>query len=216
MPARLRHRYALIGFGLLAFVGFLAGCGQPVREDRSIHCSKGGESVGFQHGQEGVFLADKDGRKLTRIFQPDPGVIATSTPLWSPAGRRVLFTSARSPGGQPPVNLPSLTGQQDPAARIHLRQDIVYTCWLYEQIDGGKPAEPVALFEATADHPGYVAANLAVRWHPRPERVVYVKEVAAHQEIIGKIGRKSLSVQFSPCPFILEITNPQDQTIKVS
>jgi Tol biopolymer transport system component len=181
MHTRLRHRYALAGFGLLAFVTFLAGCGQPVREDRSINWSKEGESVGFQHGQEGIFLAPKDGGKLTKIFQPDSGMIATSTPLWSPTGKRVLFTTARSPSGQPPVNLSFMGGEQDPAGKIHLQQDIVYTCWLYEQTDGGKPAEPVALFGATTDHPGYVAANLAVRWHPRLERIYYVRQVAAHQ-----------------------------------
>jgi hypothetical protein len=177
----LRHRYALVGFGLCAFMAVLAGCGQPVREDRSINWSKEGESVGFQHGQEGVFLADKDGGKLTKIFQPDAGMIATSTPLWSPAGKRVVFTTARSASGQAPVNLPFLNGDQDPAGKIHLQQDIVYTCWLYDQTDGAKPAEPVALFEATADHPGYVAANLAVRWHPCLERIYYVKQVTAHQ-----------------------------------
>jgi hypothetical protein len=176
MYARLGIRY-----GLVAFVALLAGCAQPAREDRSITWSKGGESVGFQHGQEGVFLADKDGRKLTRIFQPDPGVLATSTPLWSPSGKRVLFTTARSPNGQPPVRLPFGNGHQDPAGTVHFQQDVVYTCWLYEPTDGGQPAEPVALFEVAAGHPGYVAANLAVRWHPRQERIDYVKQVAAHQ-----------------------------------
>src|SRR5439155_12520866 len=113
--------------------------------------------------------------------QPDPGVIATSTPLWSPKGNRVVFTSARSPTGQPSVTLNFLSDQQDPAGKIHLQQDITYTCWLYEQSDGDKPADPVALFEATADHTGYVAANLAVRWHPRLERIAYIKQVSAHQ-----------------------------------
>jgi hypothetical protein len=184
MHTRLRHRYALAGSGLLAVMALLAGCGEPVREDRSINWSKEGGAVGFQHGQEGVFLADKDGRKLTRIFRPDAGVIATSTPLWDPAGNRVVFTTARSPGGQPQVNLPFLTGEQDPAGNLHLQQDIVYTCWLYEKADGDRPAEPVALFEATADHPGYVAANLAVRWHPRKECVYHVKQVAPHQHAV--------------------------------
>jgi tetratricopeptide (TPR) repeat protein len=181
MYASLRYRYALIGLAISALVVFLAGCCQPVREDRSINWSKEGESVGFQHGQEGVFLADKDGRKLTKIFQPNADVIATSTPLWSPVGKRVLFATARSQSGQSTVNLPFESGEQDPAGKIHLQQDIVFTCWLYEQTDGGKPAEPVALFEATADHPGYVAANLALRWHPHLERIYYVKQVAAHQ-----------------------------------
>jgi hypothetical protein len=152
-----------------------------VREDRSINWSKEGDSVGFQHGQEGVFLADKDGGKVTKIFQPGQDVIAVSSPLWSPAGKRVLFTTARNAGGRPSVNLPLGSGDQDPAGNIHFQQDIEYTCRLYEQTDGGPPAEPAVLFDATADHPGYVAANLAVRWHPHLERVNYIKQVAEHQ-----------------------------------
>src|SRR5438132_10453938 len=130
MRTRLYHRYALRGFTLVALILFFAGCGQPVREDRSIQWSKGGESVGFQHGQEGVYLAGKDGGKLTKIFQPDSGVIATSTPLWSPAGKRVIFTTARSPSRQPPANLSFLNGAQDPAGNLYLQQEILYTCWL--------------------------------------------------------------------------------------
>jgi hypothetical protein len=184
MHLRVPYRDAIVGFGLLAFAALLAGCRQSVREDRSIHWSREGESIGFQHGQEGVFLADKDGRNLTRIFQPDPGVIATSTPLWAPAGKRVLFTTARSPNGQLPANLAFGSSEEDPAGRIYLHQEIIYTCWLYEQAEDGKPAKPVALFEARADHPGYVAANLAVRWHSRLERIEFIQQVAAHQHAV--------------------------------
>ena len=46
----------------------LAGRGQLVREDRSINWSGEGKSGGFQHGQEGIFVADKDS-KLSKIFQ---------------------------------------------------------------------------------------------------------------------------------------------------
>ena len=38
------------------------GCGQPVREDRSINWSQEGKAVGFQHGQEGV----EDQQRLIR------------------------------------------------------------------------------------------------------------------------------------------------------
>jgi hypothetical protein len=181
MRLHLRPRCALVGCALIACLTTLAGCGQPVREDRSINWSKEGESVGFQHGQEGIFLADKDGGKVNRIFQPSPEVVATSPPLWSPSGKRVLFTTARSVSGQPSVNLPFVSNDQDPAGNVHLQHDIEYTCWLYEQTGDGLPATPRALFKATADHPGYVAANLAVRWHPRLDQVNYIKKVAAHQ-----------------------------------
>src|SRR5215831_12767586 len=181
MRSHLRRWYALVGCALFSCIAILAGCRQSVREDRSINWSKEGESVGFQHGQEGVFLADKERGKVTKIFQPGQDVIAVSSPLWSPAGKRVLFTTARSANGRPPVNLPFVSGDQDPAGNVHFQQDIEYTCRLYEQTDGGPPAEPVALFESTADHPGYVAANLAVRWHPNLDRVNYIKQVAEHQ-----------------------------------
>jgi Tol biopolymer transport system component len=177
MHARLRYRYAL--FGLLALAVFLAGCAQAVREDRTITWASDGGSVGFQHGREGIFLAEKDGSNLTRIYQPDASVIATSTPLWDPAGKRVVFTTARSANGQAVPNLPlTPRGEDDPAGNVHFRQGIIYTCWLYEK---DANAKPLALFEASADHPGYVAANLAVRWHPRLERIEYVKQVSVGQ-----------------------------------
>jgi hypothetical protein len=181
MSSRSRHRSALVSIGLFVIVPFVAGCGSPVREDRSINWSDGGASVGFQHGQDGVFLADKDGRKLVKIAQPDRDVIATSTPIWSPRGKRVIFTTARSPNGQASIDLPFFGGPLDPAGRIHFRQPITYTCWLYEQTNGAAPAPPVALFSATADHVGYVAANLAVRWHPSAERIDCITQVAEHQ-----------------------------------
>jgi hypothetical protein len=180
MYARLRYRYALIGPGLFTLLALLAGCTSPVREDRSINWSHDGGSVGFQHGREGIFLADKDGQELTRIFQPDAGVIAMSTPLWDSAGKRVLFTTARRPAGQAPATRPFTSGEDDPAGNLHLQQDIVYTCWLCEKSEAGKPGKPAALFEVPADHPGYVAANLAVRWHPQGERIYFVKEVSPH------------------------------------
>jgi hypothetical protein len=174
MTSRPRYRSALVGFIFIV----VAGCGSPVREDRSINWSDGGASVGFQHGSEGVFLADKDGRNLIKIAQPDPDVIATSTPLWSPHGNRVIFTTARSADGQARVDLPIFGNANDPAGRIHLQRPITYTCWLYDKSDG---ARPVALFSARADHVGYVAANLAVRWHPSAERIDYITQVADHR-----------------------------------
>ena len=50
MHTYLRYRCAPAGYGLLASVMLLAGCGQPVREDRSINWSNEGGSIGFQPG----------------------------------------------------------------------------------------------------------------------------------------------------------------------
>ena len=101
MPSTLGRLCAPIWIDALIFSLILAGCGQPVREDRSINWSREGESVGFQHGQEGIFVADKDGGKLTKIFQPGENIVATSTPLWSSVGRKAIFTTARAAQGTP-------------------------------------------------------------------------------------------------------------------
>ncbi len=163
--------------GLLFLI--VAGCG-PVREDRSINWSSGGESVGFQHGQEGVFIADKDTGKLIKVFQPDPDVLATSSPLWSPVGRQLLFTTARDPKGQPAVDVGILQGE-NPAGNIYHQRDIIYTCWLCEEASAEKATKPIALFEAACDHVGYVAANLVVRWHPQGQRILYIKQTGEQQ-----------------------------------
>ena len=153
----LRSWYALI-----LLLTAAAGCGQPVREDRTITWSAAGTAVGFQHGDDGVFLADPETGERTRIFKPDPDVLATSTPLWAPTEPRAIFTSARSADPQSP----RAVALNDSAGKLHLQQPVVYTCWLHDARNG-KAAKPMALFEAGCDHVGYVAANLAVRWHPR-------------------------------------------------
>ena len=66
-----------------------------MREDRTITWSGQGDAVGFQHGKEGVFVADRDGGGLRKIFQPGDDVLAVSPPLWAPSGGRLLFTTAR-------------------------------------------------------------------------------------------------------------------------
>src|SRR5437588_2629200 len=157
-----------------------SGCGQPVREDRSINWSQEGQGVGFQHGKEGVFLADQQGNKLRKIFQPGDGVLATSTPLWSPDGQKVIFTTARNAGNDP-VPFQVLPNVDDPAGNVYLKRPIVYTCWLHEETGQSPAREPVALFEAACDHAGYVAANLAVRWHPRKQSLYYIQTAGADQ-----------------------------------
>jgi hypothetical protein len=161
---------------LLPVLVLAAGC-QPVREDRTITWSASGNSVGFQHGRDGVFVADREGGGLTKIFQPGADVLATSPPLWHPAGGRLIFTTARVPRGDTPLPSP-VRGEPDPAGRVFAQQPVVYTCWLREEARDGRSPEPEPLFEAACDHVGYVAANLAVRWHPRGDRILYVKQVS--------------------------------------
>ena len=67
MAASLRLRAFFLG--LVPLLWFCSGCGQPVREDRNINFSGEGDRVGFQHGEEGVFVAGKDGKGLEKIYE---------------------------------------------------------------------------------------------------------------------------------------------------
>ncbi len=168
MPSIRRSLLALIFLTLC-----LAGCGQPVREDRSIHFSDDGRQATFQHGREGVFVVEDTGAAPKKIFQPGPDVVAVSPPLWGPTDKRLLFTTARlveKPASKPAPREP------DPAGDPYTEKPTLYTCWLRPEAKDGKDNEPVSLFEAACDHPGYVAANLAVRWHPSGKQVLYVKQ----------------------------------------
>jgi hypothetical protein len=171
------------GVVLLGLVLALAGC-QGVQEDRTIEFAPSGDSVGFQHGDQGVFVADKAGGGLKKVFQPDADVLATSTPSWSPKGRRLIFTTAKAADGdtaamartQAQVQALLRNGSDpNPAGEVFFETAVVYTCWLRDEA-GGEP--PVKLFDAKCDHVGYIAANLAVRWHPQGDRILYVDRVS--------------------------------------
>ncbi len=43
----------------------LGGCGGGVREDRTIEFSADGARVAFQHGQDGIYVANSNGVGLT-------------------------------------------------------------------------------------------------------------------------------------------------------
>jgi WD40 repeat protein len=170
--------------GFLGLVLALAGC-DAVQEDRTIEFSAQADSVGFQHGDQGVFVADKDGGALVKVFQPGADVLATSTPLWSPKGRRLVFTTARAADGDAAAMARSQAQLQglmrgsldvDPAGELFTQVAVVYTCWLRDEANG---EPPVKLFDAKCDHVGYVAANLAVRWHPQGDRILYVDSVSS-------------------------------------
>jgi hypothetical protein len=160
---------------LLTCAAILTGCGGTGREDRTISFSTRGDNVGFQHGREGVFVADRQGGGLTKVFTPDKDVIAVGTPLWAPNDRRLLFTTARPlAGGGIPAVLPQ--SLDDPAGRLFVKQAATYTCWLRDQPRPDENPESHALFTADVDHVGYVAAGLAARWHPAGDRILYVKQ----------------------------------------
>jgi hypothetical protein len=160
---------------LLLCVAGLLGCG--TREDRTITFSTGGDRLAFQHGREGVFVADKEGGELTKIFSPDKDVIAVATPLWAPNDRRLFFATARA------LPLAGVTvigpAEPEPEGRVVGKQPAVYTCWLRDEPKGGAAPEPRELFTAQVADVGYVAAGLAVRWHPKGDRVLYVEQDGA-------------------------------------
>jgi len=158
-------------FAFLAILSF--GCGDPVREDRTIEFSRDGDAVAFQHDREGVFVADAQGSNLTRIFEPDPSVVATSRPLHNPRDGRLIFTTARDLGQQ---GQPQAAGFFDtpPEGAILIGRPVKYTCWLRDEPVGDSQPSPRELFTARCEHIGYVGAGLAVRWHPDGERLLYV------------------------------------------
>jgi hypothetical protein len=174
----------------LSFFVFLvlAGCGTSVREDRAIPFTTDGGHVAFQHGRDGIFVAEKEGAEPTRIFQPDTDVIAISPPLWSPIDKRLIFTTAKSDDkkdGQPD----GLPVEPEPEGNLYQARPIQYTCWLHSK-DNAEKLQNVPLFTVCCGHPGYVAANLAVRWHPDGQHILYIK-----QDENGRYGLHAFNVQ---------------------
>ena len=69
----------------------------------------------------------------------------------------------------------------DPAGRLFFQGPIMYTCWKYDASGPeGTQLRAQQLFSAGLDHAGYVAANLAVRWHPHEHRLYFLSQVGAN------------------------------------
>jgi hypothetical protein len=153
----------------------LAGC-QQVRENRTITFSSDGDQAAFQHGRDGVFVVESEGAAPQKIFQPSADVVAVSPPLWSPTDKRLIFATARPSETTPPRQ--TAPHEPDPAGDLLKEQAIRYTCWLRPAPGGGKVSEPKPLFEAECDHPGYVAAKLAVRWSADGKEILHVKQTS--------------------------------------
>lgn len=159
----------LRGLVLVFLATLFSGCsGDAVQEDRTI--SFGGDGVAtFQHGSSGVFI-DVGGETRT-IFKPSEDVLATSSPLWSPDKKRVLFTVATPVGRR--GNEGTADWDDTPDGRTFGRAEVQYDCFVYDADDADQP-EPKKLFTKRVRHAGYVAANLAAKWSPDGNAIVFV------------------------------------------
>lgn len=185
---RTDNRLCRIGAVLLLTV--TAGCStQGVPEDRTIQFSEDGNSVAFQHGDEGVFV--RRGGKLYHIFKPETGTIASSTPLWSPTNDAVIFTTCKSVKvRRNPLRPRDDNWDANPDGRVFSQQDVRYTCWLVA-FDGTKPSKPVKLFDADCNHAGYVASNAAVRWGNDGNSIFHIKQARAGGYTVFEFNRKT-------------------------
>src|SRR5207248_3013105 len=127
----------------------------------------------FVDEREGIFVTDTAGGKPVRIAQLPPGTLAASVPLWAPDDDRLVYAVARKAG----EDAPAVLGRDDPDGARHFRGNVVYTVYLRPapRAPGDNP-EPRELFTATCNHPGYVAANHALRWRPDGRAVLFVRQ----------------------------------------
>jgi hypothetical protein len=185
--ARGSGRRLVVSVVLLALA---AGC-DAVSEDRHVAFSPSGNSVAFQHGSDGVFLADPKTGELKKVFDPDPAILAVSTPEWSEDETQAVFTTALAVEPPRPTKTDqtksptaSTTSQSTatpadwndaPTGRLFLPQPIVYTCWLVERNKQSGLQKPVNLFQARCEHSGYVAGNLAVRWRANRKQILFIE-----------------------------------------
>ena len=143
-----------------------------------------GDSVGFQHGRDGLWVWDTETDQSQQIYQPPDDVLSTSSPLWSPDGQRLVFLTAmrHSDDTAPPLGQ-GADWDANPEGRMFHQVPVDYDCWTCRRGEDRRLSEPVRLFRARCLHSGLIAANLAVRWHPSGNRLFYLnrKSAKTHQ-----------------------------------
>lgn len=198
--ARYRAWWAPAAICLLTAVGCDA-----VQEDRHVEFSSSGNSVAFQHGSDGIYVADPETGKLQKVFDADPSVLAVSTPQWSDDETQALFTTARDadrPAAPQTAGTETVAAQRTavsapaawddaPEGRLFFPRPTVYTCWVFQRLADGTLTKPVRLFDAHCNHSGYVAANLAVRWDPPHKKVLYVDAESTTSHAVWSFDRET-------------------------
>ncbi len=160
----------------LMAVTLIAGCG--VQEDRTMEASPDGRSLSFQHGRQGVFIRLPSG-ELKKIYQPADNEVAVSTPLWSPDGKSVIFCVGEYDDEANASEIPEW--DDNPDGRFFEGEPAGFAVRRFRI---GEDKESAVLVESHCSHAGLIAANLAVRWHPDGESVLFIDDRAN-----GKSGR---------------------------
>src|SRR5262245_51214668 len=94
----LTHVRSSLRIAAAGVVLAVMGCRPAVREDRTITFSADGRAS-FQHGPDGVFVADPVTGQPKRIYHLTGDDLATSPPAWDSAGKRMVFAVARPADG---------------------------------------------------------------------------------------------------------------------
>ena len=63
---------------------------------------------------------------------------------------------------------------EHPEGRPFGKVPAIYECWLSERGEDRKLGPPRKLFKARVNHIGLIAANLAMRWHPAGDRLLFI------------------------------------------
>lgn len=160
----------------LVFACVLVGCSGVAQEDRTIVFSNSGETVAFQHGDDGVYSATEAG-ETEKIYELQPGELLASTPHYRPGNddefvfcvarvhKSVIEDDANS------EEMQAILGDWDqmPSGRVLLPIPIEYTCYIKQTSE----SEPQLLFTASANHLGVVGTNMAVKFSPDGESLLF-------------------------------------------
>src|SRR5262249_19075563 len=139
-----------------------------------------------------------------QVYESKADDLAFSPPAWDPAGKRMVFTVARALDGKQPVP----AGDTPANGRLHAPVPVRYTRWLYDPPTTNAPEK---LFDAACNPAGYVAAGLAVSWHPDGRKLDYVDQAAPQRHRVVAFdlaARKAEPVPLPPAEYIVLGSSP--------